>query len=76
MSQRSFTRANYSDSYISLFSRYFTSYSICILTGEWMSCIQFPERDTDFPPFYQFQIGFGAHPASCPKGTGSSFPGG
>jgi hypothetical protein len=35
-----------------------------------------PEQTKDFSSNLCFQIGSGAHPASCPMGTGGPFPGG
>jgi hypothetical protein len=35
-----------------------------------------PDRAEDFSSSPCIQTGSGAHPASCPMGTGGSFPGG
>jgi hypothetical protein len=40
------------------------------------SRVQFPAGVGNFSPHYHVQKVSGAHPASYPKGTGGSFPGG
>jgi hypothetical protein len=38
--------------------------------------VRFPARPKDFSSGLCIQTGSGAHPASCPMGTGGPFPGG
>jgi hypothetical protein len=38
--------------------------------------VRFPERAMEFSCILVFQTGSGAHPATCPMGTGGPFPGG
>jgi hypothetical protein len=38
--------------------------------------VRFPAGAKDFPTILCVQTGSGAHPASCPMGTGCPFPGG
>jgi len=42
----------------------------------WMMGGLSPSRDWEFFSHHHIQIGFGAHPATYPRGTGGSFPGG
>jgi hypothetical protein len=38
--------------------------------------VRFPAKAKDFSSILCVQTGSGAHPASCPMGTGGPFPGG
>jgi hypothetical protein len=46
------------------------------LTSLQISTARSPTEAVDFSSILCVQTGSGAHPASCPMGTGSSFPGG
>jgi len=37
--------------------------------------VRVPASTENFPLYYRVQTGSGAHPVSCPTGTGGSFPG-
>jgi hypothetical protein len=41
-----------------------------------MTGVRFPTEAEDFSSGLRVQTGSGAHPASCPVGTGGLFPGG
>jgi hypothetical protein len=47
----------------------------CLIT-EWTIGVRSPAKAKDFYSSLCVQTGSGAHPASCPMGTGESFPGG
>jgi hypothetical protein len=40
----------------------------------WVAGIRFPTGERDYSLLHSVQTGSGAHPASYPVGTGSSFP--
>jgi hypothetical protein len=46
------------------------------LTTDWTTEIRYPTGAEDFSSSLCVRTGSGAHPASCPMGTGCSFPGG
>jgi hypothetical protein len=52
------------------------SSSVQCLTNDWTTGIRSPAGAKDFSSSLCVQTGSGAHPASYPKGTGGSFPGG
>jgi hypothetical protein len=43
---------------------------------DWMTGVRSPTEAEDFSSILCVQTGSGAHPASCPMGTGGPFPGG
>jgi hypothetical protein len=49
---------------------------VSCLTTDWTIGVRFPTEAEDFSFSLCFQIGSGAHPASCSLGTGGPFPGG
>jgi hypothetical protein len=49
--------------------------SVQWLTTDLTTGVQSPTEAEDFSSSLCVQTGFGAHPASCPMGTGGSFPG-
>jgi hypothetical protein len=46
------------------------------MTTGWTTGVRSPTEAEDFSSSLCVQTGSGAHPASCPKGTGGPFPGG
>jgi hypothetical protein len=50
--------------------------SVQCLTMDWTTGVRSPTEAEDFSSGLCVQTGSGAHPASCPMGTGGSFPGG
>jgi hypothetical protein len=50
--------------------------SVQWLTTDWTTGVRSPTDEVDFSSSLCVQTGSGAHPASCPMGTGGSFPGG
>jgi hypothetical protein len=50
--------------------------SVVCLTTDWTNGVRSPTEAEDFSSSLCVQIGSGAHPASCPMGTGGPFPGG
>jgi hypothetical protein len=49
--------------------------SVQWLTTDWTTRVRFPTEAEDFPSTLCVQTGPGANQASCPMGTGDSFPG-
>jgi hypothetical protein len=45
------------------------------VTTDWTTGVRSPTEAEDFPSSLRVQTGSGAHPASCPMGTGGPFPG-
>jgi hypothetical protein len=43
---------------------------------DWMTGVRSPTEAEDFSSSLCIQTGSGAHPSSCPMGTGGPFPGG
>jgi hypothetical protein len=50
--------------------------SVYWLTTDWTTGVRTPTEAEDFSSSLCVQTGSGAHPVSCPMGTGGSFPGG
>jgi hypothetical protein len=49
--------------------------SVLCLTMNWTTGVRSPTETEDFSSSLCVQTGSGAHPASCPMGTGGPFPG-
>jgi hypothetical protein len=46
-----------------------------VLSVDWVTGVRSPTEAEDFSSSFCIQTGSGAHPASCPVGTGGPFPG-
>jgi hypothetical protein len=51
------------------------SVRVYCLTTDWMTRVRSPAKIKDISSSLCVQTGSGAHPASCPIGTGGHFPG-